>query len=86
MSMTVHLEKAVTINRTGGVLLEDFAMLDGWKIWDGAWGGKASFQSADSVPPGATGAIQGHFPGILYKELTEAQARDCDVWNHQAGL
>jgi lysophospholipase L1-like esterase len=86
MSITVRLDKAVTINLTGGVLLEDFAMLDGWKIWDGAWGGKASFQSADSVPPGATGAIQGHFPGIIYKELTEAQTRDCATWNSQAGL
>lgn len=68
------------------LLLNDFSTLDGWQVWPEAWGGIASFHAADSAPPGRAGAIQGHFPGILYKQLTDAQTRDCAAWNRQAGL
>lgn len=67
-------------------VLEDFASADGWKVWDQAWGGVASFQKADSAPPAGAGALQGHFPGIVYKELTAAQTEDSASWTGYAGL
>lgn len=70
----------------GGAPLENFSTLDGWKVWADAWGGKASFQPADSAPPGAPGAIQGKFPGIVYKELSDEQHRQAGAGKDAAGL
>lgn len=36
--------------------------------------------------PEAQGALQGRFPGILYKELTPDQVRGSAAWNTYAGL
>lgn len=79
-------ESEVATAGADGAALENFSTLDGWKVWAEAWGGKASFRQADSAPPGAPGAIQGKFPGIVYKELSAEQQRQAAVGKEPAGL
>jgi len=79
---------AVTLARTVAadpVMLERFDTLNGWKVWDQAWGGKAAFQQT-VAPPSGGGAILGIFPGVVYKELTGAQTDGCAAWEKSAGL